>query len=31
MLAEIVEWAAAHCPVHDALKRAVPVSLEIVG
>ena len=31
MLEEIVEWAAAHCPVHDAVKRAVPVSVEIVG
>jgi uncharacterized OsmC-like protein len=26
---ELVEWAVAHCPVCDATKRAVPVTLEI--
>lgn len=28
-LRELVEWAVAHCPVCDATKRAVPMSLEI--
>ena len=28
-LRELVEWAVEHCPVFDATKRAVPVSLEI--
>jgi uncharacterized OsmC-like protein len=28
-LRELVEWAVGHCPVHDATKRAVPMSLEI--
>ena len=28
---EIVDWATAHCPVCDAVKRAVPVSVEIIG
>jgi uncharacterized OsmC-like protein len=28
---ELVDWATAHCPVCDAVKRAVPVSVEIVG
>jgi uncharacterized OsmC-like protein len=28
-LRELVDWAAAHCPVCDATKRAVPVTLEI--
>ena len=27
----VSEAAAARCPVHDAVRRAVPVSLEIVG
>jgi uncharacterized OsmC-like protein len=27
---ELTEWATAHCPVCDAAKRAVPVSVEIV-
>lgn len=26
---QLVEWAVAHCPVCDAIKRAVPMSLEI--
>jgi uncharacterized OsmC-like protein len=26
---QLVEWAVAHCPVCDATKRAVPMSLEI--
>jgi uncharacterized OsmC-like protein len=26
---ELVEWAVAHCPVCDATKRAVPMSVEI--
>lgn len=26
---ELVEWAIAHCPVCDATKRAVPMTLEI--
>lgn len=28
---ELVDWAIAHCPVCDAVKRAIPVSVEIVG
>jgi uncharacterized OsmC-like protein len=28
-LRELVDWAVAHCPVCDATKRAVPVTLEI--
>lgn len=28
-LRELVEWAVSHCPVHDAVTRAVPVTLEI--
>lgn len=28
-LRELVEWAIAHCPVCDATKRAVPMTLEI--
>lgn len=26
---EVVEWGVAHCPVCDAVKRAVPVEVEI--
>jgi hypothetical protein len=29
-LREIVEWADAHSPVGDALRRAVPVEVEVV-
>lgn len=28
-LAEIVRWGVAHCPVCDAVKRAVPVDVEM--
>jgi uncharacterized OsmC-like protein len=28
-LREIVDWAVAHCPVVDAVKRAVPVYLQV--
>jgi uncharacterized OsmC-like protein len=28
-LRELVDWAVDHCPVHDALRRAVPVHVEI--
>lgn len=28
-LQEIAEWAVAHCPVTDAIRRAVPVELEV--
>jgi uncharacterized OsmC-like protein len=28
-LRELVDWAVAHCPVCDATKRAVPMTLEI--
>jgi uncharacterized OsmC-like protein len=28
-LRELVEWAIEHCPVCDAVKRAVPISLDI--
>jgi uncharacterized OsmC-like protein len=28
-LRDLVEWAVAHCPVCDAAKRAVPMTLEI--
>jgi uncharacterized OsmC-like protein len=27
---EVVDWATAHCPVCDAVKRAVPVTVEVV-
>jgi len=26
---EIVEWGVAHCPVHDAVSRAVPIELQV--
>lgn len=26
---EIVEWGVAHCPVHDAVSRAVPIDLQV--
>ena len=26
---DLVEWAVAHCPVSDATKRAIPMTLEI--
>lgn len=29
-LRDIVEWAEAHSPVGDALRRSVPVSMEIL-
>ena len=28
-VSELVDWATAHCPVCDAVKRAVPVSIEV--
>jgi uncharacterized OsmC-like protein len=28
-LQDLVEWAVAHCPVVDAVRRSVPVSLEV--
>jgi uncharacterized OsmC-like protein len=28
-LREIVDWAIVHCPVVDAVKRAVPVNLQV--
>jgi uncharacterized OsmC-like protein len=28
-LREIVAWGVAHCPVCDAVKRAVPVDVEV--
>jgi len=28
---DLVDWATAHCPVCDAVKRAVPVSVEVVA
>jgi uncharacterized OsmC-like protein len=27
---ELVDWATAHCPVCDAVKRSVPVSVEVI-
>ena len=30
-LAGIVAWAVAHCPVHDAVQRAVPISVEVIA
>ena len=30
-LADIVDWAVAHCPVHDAVQRAVPISVEVIA
>ncbi|CAN5760126.1 OsmC family protein [soil metagenome] len=29
-LAEIARWGIAHCPVHDAVERAVPMTREII-
>lgn len=26
---ELVDWAVAHCPVYDATKRAIPITVEI--
>jgi uncharacterized OsmC-like protein len=26
---EIVEWAVAHCPVTDAVRRAIPITVEV--
>jgi uncharacterized OsmC-like protein len=31
VIREIVDWAMAHCPVCDAVKRSVPVSLEVAA
>ena len=28
-LREIVDWAIVHCPVVDAVRRAVPVNLQV--
>jgi uncharacterized OsmC-like protein len=28
---ELVDWAVAHCPVCDAVKRSVPVSVELIS
>lgn len=30
-LREAAEWAVAHCPVSDAVRRAVPLSVEVVA
>ena len=30
-LEEIARWALEHCPVADAVRRAVPIELEVVG
>ena len=30
-LEEIAHWAVEHCPVSDAVRRAVPVTVEIIG
>jgi len=30
-LREIADWAVAHCPVTDAIARAVPISLQLAG
>lgn len=29
LLREVVDWAVDHCPVHDALRRAVPVHVDL--
>jgi uncharacterized OsmC-like protein len=29
LVREIVDWGVAHCPVCDAVKRAVPVEVEV--
>lgn len=29
LLREVVDWAVDHCPVHDALRRAVPVHVVV--
>lgn len=30
VIRELVDWASTHCPVCDAVKRSVPVSVELV-
>lgn len=30
-LAEVAHWAVEHCPVSDAVRRAVPVTVELLG
>ncbi|MGH2429265.1 MAG: OsmC family protein [Candidatus Limnocylindria bacterium] len=30
-LEEIAQWAVEHCPVSDAVRRAIPVSVEVAG
>jgi uncharacterized OsmC-like protein len=30
-LREIVDWAAKHCPVTDAIARAIPLTMEVHG
>ena len=29
VIREIVEWAVAHCPVTDAVRRAIPITVEV--
>ena len=29
LVREVVDWAVDHCPVHDALRRAVPVHVDV--
>jgi len=30
-LREVAEWAVEHCPVSDGVRRAVPISVEVVS
>jgi uncharacterized OsmC-like protein len=30
-LGEVADWAVEHCPVSDAVRRAVPVTVEMLG
>ena len=30
-LEEVANWAVDHCPVSDAVRRAVPVTIEMLG
>jgi uncharacterized OsmC-like protein len=30
-LRELAEWGVAHCPIHDALERSIPIATEITS
>lgn len=31
LLGEVADWAVEHCPVSDAVRRSVPVTVELLG